>query len=181
MSHTSILLKAPRCRTKGKVKILSRDFHKYLLEKHPEFPIKDWKSLEKLCSDGLQKIAGILATEREGIDLPKHVGYIIVGSCDKPKVKLRNHGYANKYGKDVIFNNLHTDGRIAKIMYTNHPLRYQLRNREAFGFVACRYFSRLSSKKFSENPENYMKFSTRDKLSWRFRKRHISNNKNYYK
>lgn len=173
-------LKAPRARIGGRLPILSKEFFKFLLEKHPDFPIKDWNTFRKKCADGLAAIAELITDTREGIELPKMTGFIIVASCERPRCKVKDYGLSIKHGKHILQSNLHSDGRLAAILYTNYPVKYRLKYRELWGFTACRNFSRLVSKKFKEAPENFMKFSYSDRLSWRFRHKHIVNKKNYY-
>ena len=62
-------------------------------------------------------------------------------------------------------NNWETDGKLAKIFFTNFAPKHKMRNREFWGFVACREFKRTVAKSYPENWNKYIQVVPRAKIN----------------
>ena len=71
---------------------------------------------------------------------------------------------SNKYGVTVTNKNWETDGKLAKIFFTNYAPRHKMKNREFWGFTACREFKRAVSKSYPENWNMYLQVVSKAKI-----------------
>ncbi len=65
----------------------------------------------------------------------------------------------------VTNNNLDSDGTLAKIFYTNYPVKYKVLDREIWVFLPCRNFKRYVSKTYADNWNRYIKMENKMKVS----------------
>ena len=151
-------LKAPRSKLKGRLSAFSTEFFDFLKEKDPNFPFEKWADFRPTGDALLLAMAEIIASSREAIELPSMIGMLVVVSVDKPIVKkLVNYKVSIENQRTIFTSNLHTDGRMASIKFSNYYIEYKLKNRDLWRFIPCRVLSRTVSKKFSENPDLYAK------------------------
>ena len=66
------------------------------------------------------------------------------------------YSLSKKYGKVLQNRNWETDGKIAKIFYTNYSTKYRFRNRELWQFKATREFKRTVAKTYPEKWQKYI-------------------------
>jgi len=92
---------------------------------------------------------------------------LFVGTCisNNSKTENINYGKSIKYGLKVTNNNLDSDGTLAKIFYTNYPVKYKVLDREIWVFLPCRNFKRYVSKTYADNWNRYIKMENKMKVS----------------
>ena len=86
---------------------------------------------------------------RDGVELPDSLGYIFIGTCPAAKSVNIDYALSKKYGKVLQNKNWETDGKIAKIFYTNYSTKYRFKNRELWQFTAVRQFKKAVAKVLS--------------------------------
>jgi hypothetical protein len=95
-------------------------------------------------------IADTVIEKRDGIQLPEQIGWLFIGACETSKKQNTDYAKSNKYGVRVTNNNWNTDGRLAKIFFTNYAPKHKMKNREFWSFVGCRNFKRSVAKAHSQ-------------------------------
>ena len=81
-------------------------------------------------------------------------------SCSKVVVKR------NSFRVQVLQNkNWETDGNLGKIFYTNYSTKYRFKNRELWGFLACRDFKRSVAKSYPINWTKYLVMKNKYKVA----------------
>jgi hypothetical protein len=171
-------LNAPRYKVKGKFSIVNKELFKLYRQKFPESPIDNWKDFKQFLLYYLENLSKDMAVTRQGYEMPK-LGFVVIGSCEKPKDRKIDHANSNIHSTELVSNNVETDGRIAKIFFTNYPRKYRAEYKELWMFNPHRDFARYASAKFKENPDGYLKIAKFEKISWRFYRKHLINLKNY--
>ena len=81
---------------------------------------------------------------------------MFIGTCQSPKKQNIDFVKSKKYGVAVTNKNWETDGKLAKIFFTSYALKHKMKNREFWGFVACREFKRAVAKAYPENWNMYL-------------------------
>lgn len=141
--------------------------------KAPRYRPPSYKSLSKVNIDSIRERLGLTLTNKEiekivetcnsnyvkecianrdGIELPEYLGYIMIGTC-KPKIGNNTNYYsAIEHEKILEHSNLHTDGYLAKIFYVNKGNKYNFVHSHIWGFEPSRIFKRSVAKSY---PENY--------------------------
>lgn len=157
-------VKAPRYRAKT-YQVMNDKFFNDFKKKYPKY--------NKIANTQLRKIGKRFNTlfwetvidKRDGVELPQGLGYIFIGTCKK-SAKKNNIDYAksNKYGIKVTNKNWETDGKLAKIFYTNYAAKYKFIYRECWAFVACRNFKRTVAKTYPENWSMYVQVDPHKKI-----------------
>jgi hypothetical protein len=145
-------VKAPRFRDKVH-NITGTEFFKEFKLKYPKYKDMSNKDLKKIIKKFNELFWETVIDTRDGVQLPEELGYIFIGTCQSSKKKNVDFGKSNKYGFTVTNNNWDTDGKLAKIFYTNYMNKYKFTNRECWGFVGCRNFKRSIAKVY---PDNWM-------------------------
>lgn len=159
IEYKGVDVKAPRYRKKT-FNLLEKSFYNRFRKKYPQF--KDTEKYPNvLLYDIIAEFNSCIYKEavnsREGAELPEHLGFLFIGSCDTPKTKNINYGLSNKINKKVGLHNLHTDGGLAKIFYSNYDNKYMFPTRELWSFKACTNFKQLVHKTYPDNWMNYIK------------------------
>ncbi len=130
-------------------------FFKAFKEKYPKYEdIKD-SELKKVIKAFNILFWETVVDTRDGVQLPEELGYVFVGTCQTSKKTNIDFGKSNKYGFLVTNNNWDTDGKLAKIFYTNDANKYKFVNRECWAFQGCRNFKRTVAKTYPENWNMY--------------------------
>lgn len=168
-------LNAPRCRADVHKIICriknnqSKDYtHKFLKEFKEEYPqYKDVTNDQVM--DILETFHGKLwdhgLKNRDGIELPKGLGYIFLGTCrsaQKPSVDFEALIKHNIQKKHL---NFESDNKLAKIFYTNFSTKYKFRNREMWYFTATREFKRAVPKVYRNNWKIYVEVESGRNIS----------------
>jgi hypothetical protein len=159
-------LTAPRFRPKA-FNVLNKELWKEFKEKHPKYKDLTYTEFKNIIKLGNQKLWEKIISYRDGVELPESLGFIFIGTCtsQNPKRKNINYGKSIKYGFEVSNNNLISDGKLAKIFYTNYAVKYKVKDREIWTFAPCRLFKRHVAKSYSENWEKYIEVPDNLKIS----------------
>ena len=84
----------------------------------------------------------LVLSTRDGVEFPENLGTIYIGltSC----FKRRNIDFKTSIalGKEVLHPNFHTDGKIAKIVYSKYGIGHLFKYNKIYGFKAHRTFAR---------------------------------------
>ncbi len=162
-------VKAPRFRPQVKT-VLNTEFFERFKCKHPKYKNLDDKDLRKIIKSFNETLCNKIIENRDGIELPQQLGWLFIGTCQKSKKENIDFAKSNEYGVKVSNKNWETDGKLAKIFYTNHAPKHKFRNREFWGFVACRKFKRNVSKSYSDNWTKYVVVDPLKKLRMSYAK-----------
>ena len=131
---------------------LVKDFKK----KYPKYKNLDYKLLKEIMRKFNNAIFQGVIDTRDGIQLPESLGWIFIGTCQQSKKENIDFAKSRKYGVTVTNKNWETDGKLAKIFFTNYAPKHRMRNREYWGFTACREFKRTVAKTYPENWNTYI-------------------------
>ena len=159
-------LNAPRYRPKV-LNVLNKDLWKAFKEKHPKYKDVSYTTFKNIIKAGNQVIWENVIELRDGVELPESLGYLFVGSCTLKKKDRENidYGKSIKYGTKVTNKNWDSDGKLAKIFYTNYAVKYQVQDRQIWNFVPCRTFKRAVAKTYPENWTKYVQVENNIRIS----------------
>ena len=132
--------------------VLVQNFKK----KYPRYKNIEKKTLKKILKSFNESVFQTVIENRDGVALPESLGWIFIGTCHQSKKENIDYVKSQKYGVRVSNKNWDTDGKLAKIFYSNYAPKVKMQNREYWGFIACRNFKRKVSKTFSENWQMYL-------------------------
>jgi hypothetical protein len=155
--------------------VLNKKFFDKFKEKYSKYKDLDNTKLRLVIKRFNELIADAVIEKRDGIQLPEQIGWLFIGACETSKKQNTDFAKSNKYGVRVTNNNWNTDGRLAKIFFTNYAPKHRIKNREFWSFVACRNFKRSVAKSFSENWNNYIVIDSTKKLKLNYKKEQIKN------
>jgi len=148
-------LKAPRFRPKV-YNVLEKEFFDSFKKKFPRYSNLDNSVLKNIIKTYNKILFNTVIDTRDGIQLPESLGWLFIGTCQTSKKKNIDFNKSSKYGVIITNSNLGTDGKLAKIFYSNSANRHKIKNREFWGFTACREFKRAVAKSYSENWNMYL-------------------------
>ena len=148
-------LTAPRYRPKAH-NLITNDFFKIFKARYPKYENISDKELKKIIKTFNETVYHTVIDSREGVQLPEQVGWLFIGTCDQSKKRNIDYFKSKKYGVTVTNRNWETDGKLCKIFFTSYSLKHKIKNREFWGFTACRNFKRSVSKAYAENWNMYM-------------------------
>jgi hypothetical protein len=163
-------LNAPRFRYSG-LRVITEEFVDNFRKKNPAYKditLGEFKSIVKKFNETLWRE---VIENRDGIQLPEGLGYLFIGTC-QPSTKRTNYDFTNstKYNKAIQNRNWETDGKVAKIFYWSWAEKYHYKNREVWGFTACRNFKRAVSKEYPLNWTMYHIVDPKKKIREQFKK-----------
>lgn len=151
-------LKLPRYR-KTVARIINEDLVSSFKEKHPDYKLSR-EDIEKIVKTFNERLYKEIVYKREGAYLPEDMGLLRIMSFKQYDKKTSlDPKVLHESGVKVEFNNLQTDGHIAKILYSSYSSMFRFTNREYWGFKACRNFTRETSRNYRENWEMYDRYS----------------------
>jgi hypothetical protein len=101
---------------------------------------------------------------RDGVQLPEQIGWLFIGTCQQSKKQNIDYVKSKKYGVTITNKNWDTDGKLAKIFFSNFATKHKIKNREFWSFVGCREFKRSVAKNYAENWNMYMQIDPNIKL-----------------
>jgi hypothetical protein len=107
---------------------------------------------------------------RDGIQLPESSGWLFIGTCQQSKKVNVDFAKSKKYGVQVTNKNWESDGKLAKIFFTNYALKHKIKNREFWSFTACRDFKRAVAKSYPENWTTYVVVDATQRLKLNYQK-----------
>ena len=167
-------IKAPRFRP-AVHSILNQEFFEKFKQKHPEYKSLDNAVIKNVIKTFNISVYQNVIENRDGIQLPEQVGWLFIGSCQQSKKKNVDFAKSLKYGVTVTNNNFDTDGKLAKIFFTNFAPKHKMKNREFWSFVACRDFKRSVAKTYAENWNMYVAIDSTKKLNTTYAKGYYKN------
>ena len=157
-------IKGPRYRPEVHT-ILNKEFFDNFKKMYPKYKSIDNILLRKVVKKFNQLVFQTVIDTRDGVQLPEQLGWLFIGTCDTSKKDNIDFAKSKKYGMLVNNNNWETDGKLAKIFFTNFAPKHKMRNREFWGFVACREFKRTVAKSYPENWNKYIQVVPRAKIN----------------
>ena len=148
-------LKAPRYRPEA-YSIMNKQFFESFKKRYPKYKDLDNKEIRKIIKYFNKVLYQTIIDTRDGVLLPEQIGWIFIGTCQSPKKENVDFAKSNKYGVAVSNKNWETDGKLAKIFFTSYAPKHKMKNREFWGFTACRDFKRSVAKAYPENWNMYL-------------------------
>jgi len=136
--------------------VLNKEFFENFKKAYPKYKDLDNKVIRKMIKRFNQVLHQAVIDTRDGVQLPEQLGWIFIGTCQKSKKANIDYGKSKKYGVKVSNKNWETDGKLAKIFFSNYAPKLKMKNREFWGFTACREFKRAVSKSYPENWNMYI-------------------------
>jgi len=136
--------------------IMNKKFFDDFKKKHPKYKEISDSELRKIGKTFNQTIYQAIIDNRDGIDLPEQLGWLFIGTCQQSKKQNTDFAKSKQYGTRVSNNNWATDGKLAKIFFSNFAPKHKIKNREYWKFVACREFKRSVAKTYPENWNIYV-------------------------
>ncbi len=150
--------------------IMNKEFFDSFKKKYPRYKNLDNKDIRKIIKSFNEFIYNTVIENRDGVELPEAVGWLFIGTCQSPASENIDFAKSNKYGVAVSNKNWETDGKLAKIFFTNYALKHKMRNREFWSFTACREFKRSVAKAYPENWNMYIVVDPNKKLKLDYQK-----------
>ena len=127
-----------------------------------------------------EKVLGLLNAELINEFKNKHpiyskidnnsLGYLFIGTCPAAKSVNTDYALSKKYGKVLQNKNWETDGKVAKIFYTNYSTKYRFKNRELWQFIAVRQFKRAVAKSYPKKWRKYITMVNKKKVAHMYKK-----------
>ena len=148
-------VKAPRFRPEVH-NVLNKEFFEKFKEKYPKYKGIDNTLLKSIIKTYNNTLYQTVIEKRDGIQLPETIGWLFIGTCEQSKKQNVDFAKSYKYGVTVTNNNWETDGKLAKIFFTSYAPKHKMKNREFWGFTACRDFKRSVAKAYPENWNMYL-------------------------
>lgn len=140
------------------------DFFKTFKLKFPKYNKIDDKELKKIIKVFNETLYSTVIDSREGVQLPEQIGWLFIGTCEQSKKRNIDYNKSLKYGVTVTNKNWETDGKLCKIFFTSYNLKHKIKNREFWGFTACRNFKRAVSKAYAENWNMYVRVDPKKRI-----------------
>jgi hypothetical protein len=144
--------------------IMNKEFFDSFKKKYPKYKNLDNKDIRKIIKSFNEFLYNTVIETRDGVQLPDAVGWLFIGTCQSPVKENIDFAKSNKYGVAVSNKNWETDGKLAKIFFTNYALKHKMKNREFWSFIACREFKRAVAKTYPENWNMYVVVDPNKKL-----------------
>ena len=148
-------VKAPRYRPSA-YNLLNKEFFESFREKYPKYKDVDNNQLKKIIKLFNQVMWQTVIDNRDGVQIPEQIGWLFIGTCQQSKKNNIDFAKSVQYGVTVTNKNWATDGKLAKIFFSNFAPKHKIRNREFWMFVACRDFKRAVAKSYPENWQMYI-------------------------
>jgi hypothetical protein len=162
-------LSAPRFRPKQRI-FLTKKFFKLFKKKYPKYKNIDNAVIKKIIKKFNQTVYQTVIDNRDGVQLPEQIGWLFIGTCQQSKKENIDYSKSLKYGMRVTNKNWDSDGKLAKIFFSNYAPKHKIKNREFWSFVACREFKRSVAKHYPENWQMYIEADPQTKLQYTYRR-----------
>lgn len=152
-----------------------REFFDNMKKKYPQLMKYTNVEISAYVEVFNRRISQEVVTNRNGVRLPEGLGIIIAGACKVSKKtadKKIDYGTSMKLGYPVPYLNLHSDGYVAKVKYSNFDnfIDGGFENNNMWAFRACRALERGVSAEFKKgNHKNYVVLNTYHHISTLFR------------
>lgn len=156
-------------RRKNVLNLLNSKLLKKFVEKYPEYKNLSFQEFEEIIYVFNRVLWEEVLDNPEGIELPENLGEVYIASV-KRKTERMDMKKSLSIGKPVYHRNLHTDGNVCNIIYSNKKHKYNFANGDVLRFNAHRDFKRTASKVYSEDWMKYRMFNERNDTSYAFKK-----------
>jgi hypothetical protein len=156
-------VKAPRFRPDVH-NVLNKEFFEKFKKKYSKYKDIDNTVLKTIVKKFNTTVYQTVIDKRDGVQLPEQIGWLFIGTCQESKKKNIDFVKSHKYGMTVTNRNWDTDGKLAKIFFTNYAPKHKMKNREFWGFTACRDFKRAVAKSYPENWNMYVEVLPQSKI-----------------
>ena len=157
-------LKGPRYREKV-LGLLNINLINEFKEKYPIYNNIDKDKLKNIIKLYNKKLWEEVINNRSGVELPDSLGYLFIGTSPSAKGVNTNYALSKQYGKVLQNMNLDTDGKLAKIFYTNLSTKYRFKNRELWQFKAVRQFKRTVAEVYPKQWNKYIVMESRTRVA----------------
>jgi hypothetical protein len=158
---------SPRFRQKY-LRILNLEFYKKLNKEYPDLELTN-KEIKDIIFAFHHECTEVIANNRDGIELPKQLGFIVLGACKKKELP-HNEGLSEQLGVQVYNKNWESNQWICKVCYTNYPTKYKFKNHRFWGFEAGRPLKKAVSNAFIANYKKYVILDNFMKIATLYRK-----------
>lgn len=162
-------LTAPRYRPRVHT-LLNKEFFASFRKKYAKYKNIEDAVLRSIIKTFHKTTCQKVIDNRGGVQLPNSVGWLFIGTCQSSKKENVDFAKSNKYGVRVSNRNWETDGKLAKIFFTNFAIKHKMKNREMWRFVACRDFKRSVAKTYPVNWNTYVVVDPTKKLKIDYQK-----------
>jgi hypothetical protein len=173
-------LNAPRYREKYS-SLLNKQFIKEFNEKYSEHETVS----DSVFKEVVRTFNGLLVEgaidNRGGVELPDGLGYIFLGTCDRPKKQNIDYKKLIDSGVRSSHKNWDSDNKLLKIFYSNAKAKYGFSNKEVWFFLPSRQFKRSASAAYRKNWAKYIEVPPTFKISDMFAKQRKEEFKNNLK
>lgn len=150
----------PRYRAaSGRTNILDKSLYEDFKIKNPQYKGITWKQFKQVIQLSNEAILETVIENRDGFEFPKMLGFCFIATCKKPRKKNVDFNNSIKLGKVIYHKNWDTDGKIAKIFYTNYGVKYKLKDRQLWQFRPSRKFKNRLTASYKEKYSNYIEIS----------------------
>ena len=139
-------------------------FFAKLKKRHPNLEIYTNREIAILIEECNKLMADEVATSWDGVMLPEGLGFVITGLSKLPeRIACNNIDYAtsNELGIKVPYQNHHSNGYVAKVMYTNNIPGHRFINHGLWTFKPCRNLQRAVSAEMKNGRSNWHKIFTK--------------------
>jgi len=158
---------APRFRPEVK-NVLTKEFFNLFRERNVKYKELENATLRKIIKHFNKLVYQTVIDTRDGVQLPEQIGWLFIGTCQQSKKENIDYAKSLKYGVRVTNKNWDSDGKLAKIFFSNYAPKHRIKNREFWNFVACRDFKRSVAKSYPENWQMYVVADPKTKLQWAY-------------
>jgi hypothetical protein len=162
-------IKGPRYRPEVH-NIMNKEFFDSFRQKYPKYKNLTDADLKKIGKAFNRLVFQTVIDTRDGVQLPESIGWLFIGTCEQSKKYNIDFAKSHQYGVTVSNKNWATDGKLAKIFYTNYAPKIKIKNKEYWKFVACREFKRSVAKTYPENWNMYVAVDPTEKIRKTYQK-----------
>jgi hypothetical protein len=171
-SFKKVDVKAPRCRLesydvfKGKTTVHGEkkptSFFYRMKKMYPDlgrYPDAQIKKLIVECNKTV--FLPRIAETRWGLDFPAGLGHVVLATCNFVNYsspyyeRCIDHKTSGEVGEKRIYANAHSNGKVARIMYTNCATKIRFENAKYWYFSASRILKRSCSVAYRDNWSMY--------------------------
>jgi hypothetical protein len=143
-------------------------FFNLFRERNVKYKDLENATLRKIIKHFNKLVYQTVIDTRDGVQLPEQIGWLFIGTCQESKKENIDYAKSLKYGVRVTNKNWDSDGKLAKIFFSNYAPKHRIKNREFWNFVACRDFKRSVAKSYPENWQMYVVADPKTKLQWAY-------------
>lgn len=158
-------LSAPRYFVKT-LKIINQEFFDKFRKEYPDLLLSN-KDIRKTIHIFNELCVDQIANNRDGLELPEQLGFILVGSCKKKEPPI-DEKLSSELELEIQQKNWESNQWLCKVCYTNFASKYKFRNSNLWAFEAGRVLKRKASAAYKENYKKYVVLDNFRKLNHLF-------------